>query len=444
MTDSPKRYESWGRYPPAKHAKVIRLKSREDTRPLHEYASSVLAFAQGRSYGDTCLNNGGILLDTASLAGIIEFDKELGILRCEAGTTLAEILRLIVPHNWFLPVTPGTKQVSIGGAIAHDVHGKNHHRAGTFGRYVKRFELLRSSGERLICSPQDNAELFAATIAGMGLTGLITWAEFELKRILGPAIAVERIPFANLDEFLALAVTSDRDFEYTVAWLDSGFRRGKFGRGVLLCGNSAVAPITESRAPTGERTRRLPFTVPDVFLNRPTIRAMNSLYYQIQTRQAKRELIDFEPFFYPLDAVANWNRIYGRSGFLQYQCVVPYSEHEAVPEIFKRIAHSGLAAVLAVLKVFGERRSPGMLSFPRPGITLAIDFPFRGGNTLRLLEALDDVTRAARGAVYPAKDARMSAEAFQDYFPQWESFARFVDPKFSSSFWRRVTKRDAE
>jgi FAD/FMN-containing dehydrogenase len=438
MTDSPKRYESWGRYPPAKHAKVVVLQSRGDTPPLREYAPSVLPFAQGRSYGDTCLNNGGVLLDTAALSRVIDFDKELGILRCEAGTTLADILALIVPQKWFLPVTPGTKQVSIGGAIAHDVHGKNHHRAGTFGRYVKRFELLRSSGERLICTPEENADLFAATIAGMGLTGLITWAEFQLKKIPGPTIAVERIPFGNLDEYLALAITADRNYEYTVAWLDSGFRRGHFGRGILLCGNSAESGVTRPDL-TPPRTRRLPFTVPDFFLNRPTIRAMNGIYYQLQTRQPRKELVDFEPFFYPLDAVSNWNRVYGSSGFLQYQCVVPYAEHEAVQKIFSRIARSGLAAVLTVLKVFGDLTSPGMLSFPRAGITLAIDFPFRGSDTLNLLNELDEVTRDARGAVYPAKDARMSAEAFQHYFPQWESFARFVDPKFSSSFWRRVT-----
>lgn len=440
MTDSLKRYESWGRYPPAKHAKVIALKGGADTPPLNEYASAVLPFAQGRSYGDTCLNNGGILLDTDALAGVIDFNKESGILRCEAGTTLANILALIVPDNWFLPVTPGTKQVSIGGAIAHDVHGKNHHRAGTFGRYIKRFELLRSSGERVSCSPQENPDLFAATIGGMGLTGLITWAEFELKRIPGPAIAVERIPFSNLDEFLALATKADRDYEYTVAWLDSGFRRGRFGRGVLICGNAAET-LANGRELARPRVRSLPFTVPDFFLNGPTIRAMNSIYYQLQTRHPKQELVDFESFFYPLDTIANWNEIYGRRGFLQYQCVVPYAEHVAVQEIFRLIAGSGLAAVLSVLKVFGELISPGMLSFPRPGITLAIDFPFRGSETLTLLDKLDDVTRAARGAVYPAKDARMSAEAFQDYFPQWESFARFVDPKFSSSFWRRVTNR---
>src|SRR6185503_2723838 len=259
---------------------VVELKSRTDTPPLRESETSVLPFAQGRSYGDTCLNNGGTLLDTAALSGIMDFDKERGILRCEAGATIADILALIVPHHWFLPVTPGTKQVSVGGAIAHDVHGKNHHGAGTFGRYVRQFELLRSSGERLLCSADNNVELFRATIAGMGLTGLITWAEFELNSIPGPAIALERVPFAGLDEFLALTAESDQLFEYTVAWLDGGFRPGRFGRGVLLRGNSAAAASSRKvKTPW-----RLPFTVPEFFLSPPTIRAMNSVYYGLQKR----------------------------------------------------------------------------------------------------------------------------------------------------------------
>src|SRR6185503_16200651 len=215
----------------------------------------------------------------------------------------------------------------------------------------------------------------------------------ELIRIPGPAIAVERIPFSNLDEFLALAIKADREYEYTVAWLDSGFRPGRFGRGVLICGNAAETQAND-RELAPPRARRLPFTVPDFFLNGPTIRAMNSVYYQLQTRQPKQELVDFESFFYPLDAIANWNQIYGRRGFLQYQCVVPYAAHQAVEEIFRLIAGSGLAAVLSVLKVFGELTSPGMLSFPRAGITLAIDFPFRGNETLRLLDELDEIVRA--------------------------------------------------
>ena len=399
----------------------------------------MLAFAQGRSYGDTCLNDGGILLDTISLSGIILFDRQSGVIRCEAGTTLADILELIVPHGWFLPVIPGTKHVSVGGAIAHDVHGKNHHRAGTFGCYVRQFELLRSSGQRLVCSRTQHAELFRATIAGMGLTGLITWAELQLKPIDSPNLVIERAPFANLDQFYSLAAASDQDFEYTVAWLDCGSGGSKVGRGILTRGNTAKDDQPVTSKADGARLARVPIDVPCFILNRLTVRLLHAVYYRRQSRHAAKELVPYEPFFFPLDAVANWNRIYGRRGFFQYQCVVPPDERQAIAEILGRITRSGLTAVLAVLKTFGEVASPGMLSFPRAGITLAVDFPNQGTRILRLLEELDEVTRAAGGAVYPAKDARMSAQSFQSFFPSWKTFARYVDPKFSSSFWRRVT-----
>jgi FAD/FMN-containing dehydrogenase len=399
----------------------------------------MLAFAQGRSYGDTCLNDGGTLLDTALLSGIISFDKERGLLRCEAGTTLAKILELIVPQGWFLPVAPGTKYVSVGGAIAHDVHGKNHHRAGTFGRYVKQFELVRSSGERLVCSSSQNADLFRATIAGMGLTGLITWAEFQLVPIDGSNIAVERLRFDTLDEFYSLATSSDQNYEYTVAWLDAGSGGNNSGRGIFTRGNTTKNDTGPAKRTEGLRLKGMPVDAPSFIFNRLTVKAMQALYYRMQSRQAAREILHYEPFLFPLDAIAHWNRIYGRRGFLQYQCVVPFDERQAIGEILSRINRSGLTAVLAVLKTFGDMKSPGMLSFPRPGITLAVDFPNQGDRTLRLLDQLDEVTVAARGAVYPAKDARMSAYSFQNYFPEWKSFADYVDPKFSSSFWRRVS-----
>jgi FAD/FMN-containing dehydrogenase len=399
----------------------------------------MLAFAQGRSYGDTCLNDGGILLDTALLSGIISFDQEHGLLRCEAGTTLAQILELIVPSGWFLPVAPGTKHVSIGGAIAHDVHGKNHHRAGTFGRYVKQLELLRSSGERLVCSSSQNAELFRATIAGMGLTGLITWAEFQLIPIDGPNIALERLGFSSLDEFFSLAASSDQNYEYTVAWLDAGSVGSNTGRGIFTRGNTTKNDVSRTRKTEGLRLTRMPVDAPGFIFNRLTVKAMQALYYRAQSHLAANETVHYEPFLFPLDAIANWNRIYGRRGFLQYQCVVPFNERQAIEEILRRINRSGLTAVLAVLKTFGDTKSPGMLSFPRPGVTLAVDFPNQGPDTLRLLDQLDEITRAARGAVYQAKDARMSAESFQTYFPEWHTFTQYVDPKFSSSFWRRVS-----
>jgi len=442
MPKTKKRYESWGRYPSVKHSQAVTIKPGARTLPFEDFKQSVLAFAQGRSYGDTCLNENGILLDTSLLTGITSFDKTSGILRCEAGTTLAHILPLIVPRGWFLPVTPGTKHVSVGGAIAHDVHGKNHHCAGTFGCYVKQFELLRSSGERLLCSPSENADLYRATIAGMGLTGIILWAEFQLKPINGPFIEVERLPFANLEEFLTLSNASDQDHEYTVAWFDGVSAGQRLGRGILTRGNHADTDAPSPGKLKRASFMRVPFNAPSFLLNRITVGAFNSLYYKMQSRAAAKNLILYEPFFYPLDVVSDWNRIYGRRGFLQYQCVLPYAADGAVEEIFRRIARSRLAPFLAVLKTFGGMVSPGMLSFPRPGITLAMDFPYLGEDTLKLFDELDDITCGAHGAVYPAKDARMSAKSFQTYFPQWKEFASFIDPQFSSSFWRRVTTTD--
>jgi len=439
MPNEKKRYESWGRYPQVEYSRAVTIKAGARTLPFHDYQSPVLAYAQGRSYGDSCLNENGILLDTSSLSGVTAFDEASGVLRCDAGTTLLQILHLIVPRGWFLPVTPGTKHVSIGGAIAHDVHGKNHHRVGTFGSHVRQFELLRSSGERLLCSPSENVDLYRATIAGMGLTGIILWAEFQLKPITNPFIEVERVPFANLKEFLALSKASDEDYEYTVAWLD-GVSGRRLGRGILMRGNHASDSAPPRREEKNGSFLRVPFDAPGFLLNRITVAAFNSLYYKMQVRAAKGFTL-YEPFFYPLDAVSNWNRIYGRRGFLQYQCVLPYAAEGAPEEILGRIKLSRLVPTLAVIKTFGDTVSPGMLSFPRPGITLAIDFPFLGERTLKLLEELDDVTRRAHGAVYPAKDACMSAQSFQAYFPQWKEFARFIDPQFSSSFWRRVTAR---
>ncbi|MGH9906766.1 MAG: FAD-binding oxidoreductase [Pyrinomonadaceae bacterium] len=431
-----KKYESWGRYPQAKHTQIVAIKGPDVTIPSERYPRPVLAFGQGRSYGDSCLNDGGILLDTESLSKIISFDKKRGLLRCEAGTTLAEILKLIVPRGWFLPVTPGTKYVSVGGAIANDIHGKNHHRAGSFGCFVTQFELLRSSGERVICSPTQNVELYRATIGGLGLTGLILWAEFQLKPVASPLIAFERIPFTNLEEFYSLSADSDKDYEYTVAWLDSG----SWGRGIFLRGNSAGHDLTDGKTRGQGPMVSLPFHAPNWLLNAFTSKTMNEFYYYLQSRGPKSGLLHYEPFFYPLDAVLNWNRIYGKRGFFQYQCVIPFERREAIDEILNRTERAGEPAVLAVLKTFGDVKSPGMLSFPRPGVTLAVDFPNRGERTLRLLEELDEVTRSARGAVYPAKDARMSAKSFQTYFPEWRAFQRFVDPRFSSSFWRRVAR----
>jgi FAD/FMN-containing dehydrogenase len=432
-------YQSWGRYPRASHSGVLPIVWRAEPPPLNRLDRSILPFGRGRSYGDSCLNDGGLLLDTVGLDRLIAFDATDGRLRCESGVTLADILALAVPQGWVLPVVPGTRWVSVGGAIANDIHGKNHHRAGSFGSHVVRLELLRSSGDRLVCSPEENAELFRATIGGLGLTGLILWAEIRLKRIPGAGIALEQVRFGSLDQFFELT-ESDQQYEYTVAWVDCLARGRRLGRGIFMRGDHAAWP-GRPPSPLAEARLRVPFDAPSGLLNRATIRAFNELYYRRQVRVRTRSAVPYTPFFFPLDVIGDWSRLYGPAGFLQYQCVVPEEPGgRSMREIFERMAGSGEAPSLAVLKRFGDMPSPGMLSFPRPGLTLAVDFAFRGQRTLALLEELDRVVRAAGGAVYPAKDARMSPESFRRFFPQWERFAVHVDPKFSSSFWRRVQR----
>ena len=437
------RYRSWGRYPPAAHRAVVPVRWRSEPPELASLEGTVLPFGCGRSYGDSCLNDGGILLDVSPLRRFIAFDRECGLLRCEAGVTLADILDLAVPDGWIPPVLPGTRWVTLGGAIANDIHGKNHHRAGTFGRYVNRFELLRSNGECVICSPERNGALFRATIGGLGLTGLILWAEVRLRRVPSFAIAMERIRFGRLDEFFALS-SEDEGYEYTAAWIDCLAGRGRLGRGLYLRGDHAFPEAGDDAAgPDGRpgRLLRVPFDVPGALLNPLTVSAFNALYYHSQLSPRVRKVVPGGAFFFPLDGVRGWNRLYGRRGFLQHQCVVPDGEGgAAIRAILERVGRHREASFLAVIKRFGDLPSPGMLSFPRPGVTLALDFPYRGARTLEMLEELDALVAAAGGAVYPAKDAHMSAESFRRFFPRWREFSGHVDPKFSSSFWRRVSR----
>jgi FAD/FMN-containing dehydrogenase len=429
---------SWGRWP--RHVQALvplysRFQALPDSAPM-------LPYGNGRSYGDVCQNEGGTLLDTRALDRFIGFDAERGILDCEAGVLLEQIIDCFAPRGWFPAVTPGTAFVTVGGAIANDVHGKNHHRAGTFGHHVLEFELLRSDGTVLQCSPQQHADWFAATLGGLGLTGLIRRARLQLRRIDSPWIAGDSRRFATLEEFFALSSASDAQHEYTAAWLDCAAGGARLGRGVFLRGNHAAAGATGRAA--ASRSWRVPVTPPVSPINGWTVRAFNALYFNRRGAQRPTALWHFRPFLFPLDGVRDWNRIYGPRGFFQYQCVLPERDaHGALREMLQRIAHSGQGSFLTVLKRFGDRPSLGLLSFPRPGVTLALDFPNRGAGTLRLLDALDTITRTAGGAVYPAKDARMAAAAFRQYFPAWTQLAQYVDPKFSSSFWRRVTGSDA-
>ncbi|NWJ48507.1 MAG: FAD-binding oxidoreductase [Chloroflexi bacterium] len=434
------KYESWGRYPSAKPETVKPVFWQDEIADLNFSSKSLLPYGFGRSYGDSCLNEGGVLLDTSGLNRFLCFDEINGLLRCEAGVSLAEILEVIVPRGWFLPVTPGTKFVSVGGAIANDIHGKNHHRGGTFGCNVTQFELLRSNGERFICSPTSNLEYFQATIGGLGLTGVILWAEFKLKPIQNAMIDVEEIRFENIEEFFEISAQSDRDFEYTVSWVDCIATGKNLGRGVFMRGNHNQSKYQSKEAVNKKLPGTVPLDAPEFLLNGLTMKAFNTTFYHIHLQKRRIKTVPYDPFFYPLDKVDRWNKLYGKRGFLQYQFVIPSSDnHRAIREILGRISDSGEGSFLAVLKEFGHIKSPGMLSFPRPGVTLALDFAFHGDKTLRLLEDLDGTVRRNAGVVYPAKDARMSAESFQQYYPNWREFEQYIDPKFSSSFWRRVT-----
>lgn len=427
---------SWGRWPPVGEGAQRVLPLADRLAPLPVFDGTALPYGNGRSYGDSCLNPGGALLATRGLDRFIAFDEASGELECEAGTLLEDILALAVPRGWFLPVMPGTSLATVGGAIANDVHGKNHAAAGSFGDWVRELELLRSDGSRLCCSPTSNAELFRATVGGLGLTGLVVRARLQLRRVAGPGMSIETRRFRCLSEYFEL-VRATATSEYRVAWIDCLAHGAALGRGVYSHGDHAPGGVP---APSARQRRgSVPMELPVSLVNGLSLRAFNRLYYAAAPARPRRQVVHYRPFFFPLDGIGRWNRLYGPRGFLQHQCVLPpASEEAATAEMLGRIAASGQGSFLAVLKPFGDRAPAGMLSFPRAGTTLALDFPFRGQATLDLLEALDRVVMDAGGAIYPAKDARMAPAMFAASFPRLGEFRQYVDPAFSSAFWRRV------
>jgi len=426
---------SWGRYPKSAHQFVHKPAWNDQIQDILRAAApgSLLPHGLGRSYGDSCLNAGRQLIDCRRLNRILGFDQASGMIRCESGVSLSDIIDVVLPKGWFLPVTPGTRFVTVGGAIANDIHGKNHHRAGTFGAHVRQIGLHRSNDGLVTCSARENPDMLAATIAGLGLTGVIAWADVQLKRVAGPWIDADLVPFDSLASFLDLSRESDGQFEYTVAWLDCF--AGTNPRGIFFRGNHAADQGKDFHP---QRGPKLPFALPGWVLNRHSMRAFNAAYYKIHTWRQGPAVVPFDSFFYPLDSIKQWNLAYGRQGFLQYQCVIPETEVAAFEEILDRIAKSKMGSCLGVLKQFGSAPPAGMLSFPRPGLTIALDFAMRGERTLKLLQSLDEVVRQSGGALYPAKDARMSPDMFQASFPKWCDFFRYIDPKMSSSLWRRV------
>lgn len=434
MIDGPPS-RSWGglRYKPAK------IGLEEDWRfcdiPAVE-ADYMLAVGNGRSYGDSCINENQATFSTRRLDRLISFDREQGLLHCEAGLLFKEILQIIVPRGWYLPVVPGTQFVTLGGAIANDIHGKNHIGQGSFGCHIAELTLLRSDGQRLICSAKNHVDLFCATIGGLGLTGLIVAAKIRLLPIASNSIQAEVLPFTRLREYLQLARESSL-WPYTVAWVDCS-RSKNVGRGLFTRGKfTNSSQVSKARTP---RHLGIPFQLPFSLVNRSSVAVFNKLYHARESRK-RQQLLWHEKFFFPLDGVSDWNRIYGPKGFYQYQFVVPLQDAEdIIMQVIHKVADSGSGSFLAVLKDFGAIESPGMLSFPYEGLTLAVDVPNRGPATLDLLGSLDELVTAGNGRIYPAKDARMPADMFKSQYPQWTEFEKLRDPNFSSSFWRRVTQ----
>ena len=433
---------SWGRVIKARHQLVNirhKLEISEAFDIVHAAETTALPFGLGRSYGDSNLNDGSALLDMRGLDKFIEFDRERGILRAESGVSLEEILNVVVPHGFFLHTTPGTRFVTLGGAVANDVHGKNHHSAGSFCENVLAIGLERSDRGCITNTPENNAELFAATVGGLGMTGIITWVELKLARIPSTQLKQTTISFSNIDEFFSLIETESESYEHTVAWVDCTAKGADLGRGVFTGSNWANHGGYQVHKEGGPR---IPMDAPGFMLNPVTLKVFNSAYHWRQVTKPTHSTTHYSGAFYPLDSIKEWNRIYGSKGFYQYQSVIPNDvAKDATREMLSIISSSGDGSMLAVLKTFGSKAGRGILSFPHPGATLALDFRNRGQKTLNLLARLDAVVSAAKGRLYPAKDGRLPASMFKQGYPEWEKIEALRDPLISSTFWRRVTQQ---
>ena len=432
---SPGVVRSWGLPGPFEHRLLTPASVREICFPADD---SWLAHGNGRSYGDVALNEGHTLLRTRWLDRYVAFDQDEGLLDCEAGVLLSSIVENFSPRGWFLPVVPGTRHVTVGGAIANDVHGKNHHAMGSFGDQVAWLRLLRTDGTVIECSPQHNADWFAASVGGLGLTGLITHARLRLRRISTGWMQVSARRFRGLDAFFDLNAQAEARHEYAVSWIDC--LSGAQGlRGVLLAGDHADGgPDARAPAfPAPPKRVSFPVTPPFSLVNPLSLRLFNSAYFH----KAPRHATFLQPswdYFWPLDKIEHWNRIYGRRGLLQYQFVVPPPvARDTISEVLELLRAEGTGSFLAVLKTFGTRPAPGMLSFARPGLTLALDFP-NHPKVHALFERLDACIAAAGGALYAAKDALGSSALFHAAYPRWAEFQRYRDPGISSSFARRM------
>ena len=435
----------WGRYP-VLDCRLEHLRGREGLPDLLERSPTLIARGNGRSYGDAALNP-DLTLSMLKMDQMQSFDEKTGLVTCEAGVLLADILDVFVPRGWFPPVVPGTKFVTVGGMIAADVHGKNHHRDGSFGAHVESLFLVTADGETRTCSRTENADLFRATLGGMGLTGVILSASFRLKPIETAFVMEETLAARDLDETMALFETS-ADWPYSVAWIDCLVRGTKQGRSLLMRGRflerNALPPrlAPDPLRPTAARQLTIPVDAPSMLLNRLTIRVFNEWYYRRGAMLSRARFVPFDRFFFPLDRLREWNRLYGRRGFVQHQCVLPKGESSTgIRAILDRISTVGQGSFLAVLKLFGPA-GEGLLSFPMEGYTLTLDFSIRPG-TPALLATLDEIVHRHGGRVYLAKDACSTPARMRQSYPQHDTFnairteAAGPVPKFASALsWR--------
>ena len=430
----------WGRTMPSV-ATLRTVSSEEEIAAAIAASHAIIARGLGRSYGDPAQVSGGTVL-RSQMSDVGPIDEE-GVLQVGAGASLDQLLAECIPQGWFLPVTPGTRQVTIGGAIAADVHGKNHHVDGSFARHVLAMRIVTPTGVATI-SPDEDGELFWATMGGLGLTGVVASITLKLLKIDTDQVVVDTQRFANLDEVMSEMTEGDADYRYSVAWVDCMTRGSNLGRAVLTRGDHARASDVDSvslRAPTAARLK-VPFDAPSGLLNPWTIRAFNEAWFRSSPRHQVAKLESFSSFFHPLDGVGDWNRLYGRRGFVQYQFCVPEGSGDTVRRAIEHLASSGLASFLAVLKRFGPS-SPGPLSFPMPGWTLALDLPVGPATLPQVLDDLDELVLSADGRIYLAKDARLSPEKIRAMYPRLDEFREVknrVDPehKLTSDLARRL------
>ena len=444
----PAELSGWGNYP-VETCHLYRPNDLDALKTIVQHAPQpdLISRGQGRSYGDASLNaSRGVMLQEG-LNRILNFDAETGVLECEAGATLSEILDYIVPREFFLGITPGTKNISVGGAIAADVHGKNHHKEGTISHQLLAFSILIASGEILTCSRDENSDLFWVTLGGMGLTGVILTARLQMKAVESAYVRTRTERCRDLDDVLSRIDEGDRDFDYAVAWIDCLARGDSLGRSVLMRANPArleeLPPSLRSspHSVPSKRSFGVPFSLPSGVLNSFSMRIFNAAFYA--ARRDRGAIADYDSYFYPLDRVADWNRIYGRRGALQYQVVLPRATaRQGLIDILGETTADGHGSFLAVLKSTGPA-NPSPLSFPIEGISLALDFPNTGEKLLRLLRRLDELTLASGGRVYLAKDSTLEAEHFRAMYPRFDEFLALkakYDPetRFSSSLARRL------